>query len=1285
MSTILRFFSLLLVVLVFQTLLLGQEVAVNKQINLNWLGIRTFGDTLDPSHRFLYFSGAQFQPESSDLPLYYESLPLADNEEVTDIQILNPVYTSLLPEELGIIRDATEISSSLLVSHSLSVQRNQASAIISILPFRKDELTSSIQRLENFTLAVTKRIKENKSPAKELSYSDHSVLAHGNWYKLGVKNTGIYKLTYQELQAMGITLSSVNPHNIRIYGNGGGVLPEANNKFRHDDLQENAIQIVGEEDGSFDQADYILFYAESADSWTYIPDKQKFAHTKNYYSDYSYYFLTTDLGPGKRIQDLASVTQPATHQVSRFNDYAFHNKDSLNLIKSGKVWYGEKFDLKLTYDLPVFNFPDIDGDTPLRMDVDLAARSTASSTFKVYVNNGEAVSQSIMPISPAFNTDYAITANTFRVFYVNNPQMNVRVTYLPPVSGSVGFLNFIEFNVTRHLIMSGDQMGFRNITTIGPGNISEFTLQNAGSGVSIWDVTDRLNIKKIMAQNSGNNMIFRQPTDSLKEYFAFTGGAFHTISDWSAVSNQDLHGIGPQDMIIIAASEFNSQAEELADIHRDEGLKVVVVNPSEIFNEFSSGKQDISALRDFVRMIYQRSPAGQELRYLLMFGDGSYDYKNRMPDNTNFVPTFQSYNSLRPTESYVTDDFFGLMDNNEGQDAAGTLDLGVGRLPVVNAEEADDALYKIKRYLGLVPQTPGTNYASNIPRLGDWRNMICFVADDEDNNMHIDQAEDLSGYVDTAFRQYNIDKIYFDAYKQVSTPGGQRFPDVTSDVNKRMGKGALIVNYTGHGGETGWAHERVLEVTDINAWSNKWDLPVFVTATCEFSRFDDPERVSAGEYVFLNKEGGGISLFTTTRLSFSSSNFALNLNFYYSVFDKIDGKFLKMGDVIMRAKTPSNPNIRNFVLLGDPAIGIAYPQYQVATSSINGKPVGQEPDTIRAFSNVTVTGFIQDDNGNKLTDFNGTLYPTVFDKPSDVTTLGNDPESYKRTFGVQKNILYKGKVSVVNGDFTFSFIVPRDIAYKYGIGKISYYAQNGFTDANGFYENLIIGGSETVFEPDNSGPAIELFMNDTLFRYGGITDQNPVLLAFVSDEHGINTMGNGIGHDIVAVLDEDTEKSIVLNDYYEADLDSYQSGVVRYPFFNLTEGLHNLRVKIWDIYNNSSEAYTEFYVIGNERLVLENLLNYPNPFIDHTSFIFNYNQPGSTLDVEIQIFSVMGQLIKTIKEQMTTDGFKVGPIRWDGYNDYGSRIGRGLYVYRVRVTTDKGESVEKTSKLIVLK
>ncbi len=572
---------------------------------------------------------------------------------------------------------------------------------------------------------------------------------------------------------------------------------------------------------------------------------------------------------------------------------------------------------------------------------------------------------------------------------------------------------------------------------------------------------------------------------------------------------------------------------------------------------------------------------------------------------------------------------------------------------------------------------------------GSWRNVVCFVADDEDGNMHMeDHAEKMAVRLDTSYGYINVDKIYLDAYEQVSTSGGQRAPDVNEAINRRMDKGSLIMNYTGHGGEAGWAHERILGITDINNWENYDRLPIFITATCEFSRYDDPTRVSAGELVLLNPKGGAVALFTTARATYGSPNFQLNNAMYDFMFEKVNGEYPRFGDLIRNAKNKSGnitDNDRKFILLGDPALKLAYPEHTVNTISINNVTVSAVPDTIKALQKVTVSGQVVDANGSLLSSYNGILRPTVYDKPTEVQTLVTDPDSQPFTFKLLMAILFNGKANVTNGEFTFSFIVPKDIAYDYGYGKISYYASNENTDATGYYKNIVIGGYDNTVPPDDQGPQIELYLNDENFAFGGITDENPVLLAYVSDSSGINTVGTGIGHDIVTTLDNDNNKSVIINDYYESDVDSYSSGVITYPFSSLSKGNHSLTLKVWDVHNNSSEAYTEFVVAESAELAIEHVLNYPNPFTTKTAFYFDHNQPGSMLEVQVQIYTVSGRLIKTIDEFVMTNGFRSDPIHWDGLDDYGDRIGRGVYLYKLRVRSQDGSFAEKLEKLVILR
>jgi hypothetical protein len=719
--------------------------------------------------------------------------------------------------------------------------------------------------------------------------------------------------------------------------------------------------------------------------------------------------------------------------------------------------------------------------------------------------------------------------------------------------------------------------------------------------------------------------------------------------------------------------KFLSQANELADFHRSTyNYKVHVVTTQQVYNEFSGGNQDITAIKTFMKMFYDRAGFDDSKMpdYLLLFGDASYDYKYRISGNTNFVPAYQSVNSTQPTRSYISDDYFGFLDDSESDALTSSLDIGIGRFPVRSIQEANNVVRKIKRY----HERPDV--------LNPWRSWLAFVGDDEDARIHMRDCDDLAKNVQNNNPIYNLNKIYFDAYPQLTTAAGDRYPQVNEAITDAVTRGSLIVTYVGHGGETGWGHERVLTVPEINAWSNDDRYSLFLTATCEFSRFDDPQRTSGGEFTFLNPDGGGIALLTTTRLVYSSPNKELADTFFDHVFNKVNGEYPTLGDLLRLSKDPNNinnangVNYRNFALLGDPGIRLAYPDYQVMTTSV--------PDTLKALEKVTITGYVADANGQKLSSFNGLVYPTVFDSPREIETLNNDNAGAFK-FSTQTSPVFRGKASVTNGEFSFTFVVPKDIRFEAGVGRISYYAENGSLDAMGYDDQFFIGGRADSSAQDNRGPDVNLWMNNEQFVIGGITDESPVLLAKVFDENGINTVGNGIGHDIVAVLDENTANAIVLNDYYESETDAYQRGEIRYPFSELEEGKHTLSLKVWDVYNNSGESNTEFVVANSADFAIKNVLNYPNPFTTNTEFHFDHNAPDQALGIRIQIFTVAGKLVKTIDANYLSDGYHVGPIRWNGLDDYGDNIGRGTYVYRVEVTAPSGAKVTEYEKLVILK
>jgi len=1241
---------------------------------------------------FVYFEGAQYDAAKNFLPFWFKMEEVFADVTVT-ATIENAVYETMDPNSVAAIgTQSQQIGTSPEISTNVAQSRGRFFSSVHIVPIRKNPGNGNLERLISFDLRTTKSPNVRRQVMQTTNVAN-SVLATGTWYRIGVVNSGVYKIDYNFLSNLGIDMGTLDPRDIQVYGNGRGQLPFSNYEAHYDDLHESAILVQGESDGVFDANDYVLFYGVAPHTWKYDTTSNHYRHHVHEYSDTTYYFLCTDKGQGARIQTQGSSGLTPTDTVVTFDDYAYHEFDNENLIKSGRAWYGEKFDILSTYSF-AFNFPNIELGELSWCDVDMISRLGNPHQYNV------ACQSSSVPLFVAgaqvntYYAPYAIGGNQDITFTPNGPTLNVTVTRDPSAAGAVGWINWIEVNVRRQLRMSGSQMGFRDMNSVGAGNVALYEFGNFTGTTVIWDVTDYANPKIQATTQNGGNLEWALPSDTLHDFVAMDGSSYLLPSAIGAVPNQNLHATPQVDYIIVAHPMFLAQAQELAQLHADhDTLTSVVVTPQQIYNEFSSGAQDVTAIRDYVKMIYDRAATPEEMpRYLLLLGDGSYDNKHRLPNNTNFVPTFQNRDGLGLTTSYVSDEFFGLLDDqgywDSGSDA-GICDIGIGRFPVQSVSEAQGIVDKIRFYM--TRQQPVINAAAcsnnQCSKGGEWRNTIVFIGDDEDSNIHMSQADQMATLVDTTYDNYNIDKIYLDAYQQELTPGGARYPTVNEAITRKVERGCLIMNYTGHGGEVGLAHERVVEVQQINSWTNMCNLPLFVTATCEFARYDDPSRTSAGEYVILNPNGGGIGLFTTVRLVYSTPNFVLNRNFYRTVFEPVNGEMPHIGDVYQETKMLSgnSTNNRNFTLLGDPALKLNYPQNQVVTTEVNSQPVNlSQPDTLHALDRITIKGYVADTTGAQITGFNGILYPTVFDKPATITTLGNDVPNQPFVFRLQRNVLYHGKVSVVNGNFEFSFVVPRDISYSYGVGRVSYYAEDGITDASGSYENIVIGGSNTAAPADNVGPSIRLFMNDSLFVAGGITDANPKLYAIVTDSNGVNTVGNGIGHDIVAVLDEESDHAIVLNDYYQANINSYQSGTIIYPFTDLTEGAHTLSLKVWDVYNNSATVITDFVVEAAAGLKLSHVLNYPNPFTTSTSFFFEHNQCCTDFDAMVQIFTVSGKLVKTINQHIYSEGYRSEAIEWDGTDDFGDKIGRGVYVYRMYVRTSDGLVAEHYDKLVIL-
>ncbi|MEZ5071882.1 MAG: type IX secretion system sortase PorU [Bacteroidales bacterium] len=1111
-------------------------------------------------------------------------------------------------------------------------------------------------------------------------WKDASVLASGSWHRVAVTGTGIHRIGYQELADLGLA----DPARVRIYGSGARLLPESFSEGHLDDLEEIPLHLEKGSDGTFGPGDYLLFWAQGPVQWRYDDDLDWFLATPHPYSWTGTYFLTSGSAPADAPAEAALSGETPTHTVTSF-DHRDRVEDELyNLIQSGQEWYGTLFSVNTreTFSLPL---PGKPAGEDIRLRVTVAASSNVVSQFNVRANGSLLGTVSI----PATDLSSYTAAKAYEgtaawSLATGEDQVSVDLEYTRPESTSQGWLNRILLQYRRELTLDGDELSFRDTRSAAPGAVSEFRVDGVSAGTLLWDVTDPSRPLNVPYALTGSQARFRLATDGIREFVAFRpGGEFpgvlFTGEGTGPVPNQNLHGMGGTDLVILCPDEFLEMAGELAGHRRDrDGLDVAVVTQQQVFNEFSSGTPDATAIRNFMKMFYDRAGGGDDrCRYLLLFGDGSFDNRNHTEHNPNRILTYQSANSLSPTQSYVSDDYFGLLDTDESL-YSGLLDLGIGRLPASDTAEARELVDKLIGYDD--PQTRSS-----------WRNALCFIGDDEDANIHMRQADQLAEYVEEQYPVYNINKIYLDAYPQEQLAVGYRYPEVTRAINEQLSLGALIVNYTGHGGTQGLAHERILTATDINAWNNADRLPLFMTATCEFSRYDeydpdtDQEATSAGEDVLLNPDGGGIGLFTTTRLVYSGPNHVLNEHFYEVVFEKdAQGQYRRLGDIIAYAKNNAGPGInkRNFTLLGDPSMRLAYPELRIRADSINGIPVGGPTDTLAAFDWVRVSGHLETAAGTLLEDFEGEVYPRVYDKEALVRTLANDDDPVWE-FRLRNSLLYSGTVGVSGGRFSFGFYVPKDINYAIGAGKISFYGKSETADAQGYLDDVLVGGIGTGGTADSQHPTVELYMNDTLFRPGGITDPDPVLLVRVRDNYGINTTGNGIGHNLTAALDGDLGNAAVLNPFYRADLNSHNSGTIRYPYLDLEQGEHRIDVKIWDIHNNSTEAGIDFVVMESEKLLLEALFNYPNPFLDRTWFNVEHNRPGEEYILRIRIYSLGGGLVRTLESRGISPGYRLPPLEWDGRTAGGSPLGAGVYVYRAVLEDSRGEQAARSGKLVL--
>ncbi|QJX47233.1 type IX secretion system sortase PorU [Hymenobacter taeanensis] len=1238
---------------------------------------------------------------------------------IADGQLRDAVYVPVTPLEARQL-DLNSLPTLPVVSLFRGTEQRRPVTLLTLQPLRRNSQTGQTEKLTSFSFAYTLS-GELQRGTQGRTYARASVLSSGEWFKIGVPTNGLYKLDKATLRALGLNVQSLDPARLRLYGNAMGTLPQANSAYRPDDLAENAMQFFGDGTASLEDNEYFLFYARGPHTWRQDGSNLRFRHQLNPYADTAYYFLTVGSAVGRRVAAAPTVSGTASARISTFPDRQFYERELFNLLKSGRVWLGESF---TAGNQNTFSFPvtDLVPGTTAQVTSSVVATSSAATFFQVTANSQPLGNQVISAINN-YQGSYPEVANTsLSTFTYPVPasapsEIKVGLTYNGSSDLSAkGYLDYLELNTQRQLRLSGSYLEFRSFENIRANAVSQFDLSNA-NGATVWDVTNP-RVPSAVTLTGGS---FLARTDTLREFVAFTPGpSFPTPRIFGRVPVQNLHSLnldGKLDLVIVTHPSFLAQAEELAEHRRKhDGLTAQVVSTTQVYNEFSSGGQDVTAIRDLMKMVYDRSGGSRQL-YLLLFGDASYDYKadptndktqlpswwndgmaNRDQIAQNYVPVYESQESFDPVQgsrpnaqgiSYSSDDYYGLLDDNEGAWLPGSssemLDIGIGRLPVRspvgqygNADMAKLVVSKLKSY-------------DATPAYGKWRNRLTFVTDDGDQNLFdLKGAEPLVNLIETKEPDYNIRKVYLDMYPQTVLAAGQRSPEAEKAIDESFEQGSLLITYIGHGGPKNWADEQILGNASVLRLQNKNRLAFLFTGTCDFSTYDNPEFTSAGEQSLTDTEGGAIGLFTTTRVVYASNNQFLATEFFNDVLRRRpDGTMPRLGDVISMAKNAAlaGDGNRNYALLGDPSMRLAYPEQQVVLTELNGKPITAAPtDTLGALSTVALRGELRL-NGQRNTTFSGTAQVTVYEKPSIVTTLGNDPTDAKQRISVRENVLYDGQATVTSGQFTVNFVVPKDINYSLGIGKISLYAYSETQRQDAHGSRLVpVGGAASSALRDTVPPDIRLFMDNEQFVFGGLTGTTTTLLGRFKDDSGINTAGSGIGHDITATLDNDASKVTVLNTFYTSELNDYKSGQVKYLFKDLTTGPHILRVKAWDTFNNSAEKSIEFIAASTDKLALQHVLNYPNPFSSTTTFHFDHNRSGEELEIQVQIFTVSGKLVRTL--QGTTLGASsshISSISWDGRDEYHDQLARGVYVYRVSVRSQRDNATaSKYEKLVIL-
>lgn len=1158
------------------------------------------------------------------------------------------------------------------------------------------------QRVRNNDDLVFRDHLLNYNIAREWKFTDPtvvtrsvapSVLAVGDWYRISVTEEGAYILNAQYLSGAGINVGAIDPRTIKIYGHGGKELPESPVAPRPEDLLENSIFVQGESDGQFNNDDYIVFYGKGTRGWDFNTSTRVLNHYINRYTETNYYWMTFGGANGRRMEAQPSLSDIPTLIPDRFRDGVFVEEERINLIASGKDWFGPQLNSGSSFTYTNV-LPGLVPDDNIVYRYRLVARAQQSPVYTVREGNTVLSTNILSTVRYGDEFYYAhdviVQAMGTSSLLNNTSQLNFQYN---ADNSAIGWIDWAEIQYPRRFTAVNNALRFRSPDSTA---VVEYRIEGLTQSPMILNVTDPANARQITGIAPSYSFRSSEQTGVSSHYYAVAANGFRTPAGITRMPNQNLRGYADgADFIIVTSQEFRSAADRLK-AHREQaahgGLRTIVVDVDQIYNEFAGGLPDITAIRDYLKYAYDTwSPSP---RFALFFGGASYDYKGLLGSKSSYVPTWQSQLSIHGVDSYSTEDFFVKFGTS-----ARTY-MTIGRIPSRASAEAHTVVDKIIGY----DQSSARDF---------WKMRILFIGDDSwtseggersDGTIHSAQTETLAELYTPPIIEKR--KIYIAEYPTVLTAQGRRKPGAYQDIIDEINRGALIVNYVGHGNPTVWAHESIFIVqTSIPSLVNADRLALFIMATCNFSQFDDPRRYTGSELMLNKPDGGAIAAVSATRRVYSSENARFNQDMYQRMFSRdLFGRVTveRPATAIYLVKSfgSNSPNDQKFCFLGDPTMHLQYPRGFAVVDTINEEPVDtvngvprQTPIQLHALSRVTVTGSIRDQANAIDSSFNGVVSLIVNDATRRVTIVAFVPQviingvpypqidwPYNSTGGT----IYRGESSVRNGVFTATFIVPKDILYADSTGRgrlvVSFFDNN--RDGAGYTSNFRVGGTDTTAPPDHNGPDITLYLDTRSFRPGDMVSESPLLIADLRDSSGINTSGSGIGHRIEAWLNNSAQ-SVDLTDFYSGKLDSYQEGTVQYQLRGLPHGRSYLKLRAWDTYNNASSAETSFEVTSTDKLQISDIFNYPNPFADGTSFTFRQNQ-SVPLNITVKVYTLAGRLIQSIESASAGEPFI--KIPWDGRDRDGDILANGVYLYKVIARTVDGRfSSEALGKLSVLK